>query len=916
VTLRFRNHRETMIVEKPCAVGPAELERRGGATRRGQPAALPDDLLPLRVLLAFSSRGYERRFVDHYVAFYFRYAQVALGLGLLLVLGDFGVDLLDHPGLQSNFLRLKLCLPVLLVALAYSFAPSARRHWQPVMAGFIVTMAFCLFWILLRIDAEGGSGLRTWVGILNFTFLEFYCFVILGVQFRFALAAGLLILLAFEAAMWAHSGLSARAIAYWSYHVVTLFMLSAGVGWWREYLLRKEFSARTSLVEARACAEDLARLKGDFLATMSHEIRTPMNGVLGMTELLLDSTLSDTQRRHAQTIRSSGEALLTILNDILDLSKMEAGKVELDPVEMDPRDLGEEALQLLALQAQHKELDLAWRTGADVPALIRADPTRLRQILLNLLGNAIKFTDAGAVTLLIEREADDIDAAASGHCMLRFSVSDNGIGISPEARARLFQPFVQADGSTTRRYGGTGLGLVVCKQLTEMMGGAIGVESEPDRGSTFWFTTRVEVLDAGIPAPLADLRGLRVLVVDHGPGRCREMQQQIEAMGGECIVAEEGAAALAILHRARGEGRPVPVALVEATLPGMGGLALLRAVRADTRLRETALVLFCSLAESGHAETSRVVDADRILSRPVRRAELAGALSSLCGRAPRELASAMPVEGVARLRAQVLLVEDNATNRTVAAALLKRLGMTVVQANDGAEGVARVCAATGAQAFDVVLMDCQMPGMDGFEATRRIRSWERELGREPPLPIVALTANAMAGDREVCIAAGMTDYLSKPFTGAQLGAMLSRHLPRQDSVAATAVFDVSVLESLPMVVDGSEPGFVTQVLEEYLRDGNAMLAACRSSLGAGDQPTTLRCIHTLRSSGAQVGALRAAALAGNLETRMRQGHSLDEAGMAAIEDEHRRVQAVIRNHLDTGVVRATIGPMTLTGTGP
>jgi signal transduction histidine kinase/CheY-like chemotaxis protein len=924
----FCRRADIMNVEEPCAVGPAQRERRAGRTHAIESVAPPDDHLPLRVLLAFSSQQYERRFVDHYVAFYFRYVQAALVLGVLLVLGDFGVDFLGLSGVPSNILRLQLCVPVLLIALAYSFLPVAKRHWQPVMSGFIVTMALCTFWILLRIDDEGGVGLRSWVGILNFTFLEFYCFVILGVQFRIALGAGLLILVAFEAAMAAHSGLPARAVAYWSYHVVTLFMLSAGVGWWREYLLRQEFSARTSLIEARASAEDLARLKGDFLATMSHEIRTPMNGVLGMTELLLDSALSDTQRRHAETIRSSGEALLTILNDILDLSKIEAGKVELEPIEMDPRALGEEAVQLLALQAQQKGLDLSWRVAADVPARVRGDPTRLRQILLNLLGNAIKFTDAGEVTLSIEREreSDAVQAVDLGRCLLRFSVRDDGIGVRPEARARLFQPFVQADGSTTRRYGGTGLGLVVCKQLTEMMGGSIGVESEPDCGSTFWFTTRTAVVEAGPPAPLANLDGKRVLVVDHRRSRSLDTREQVEAMGGECIVAPDGTRALAELRDAVDEGRPFAVALIENQIPAMSGGELVRAVRDDARLRDTACVLLCSLAEVGRAEEASSTDADRILSRPVRRAELAATLGVLCGDASIEVVRVPSARIATRLQGRVLLVEDNAINRTVATALLARLGVEVITASNGDEGVKRACAASGDVAFDVVLMDCQMPGMDGFEASRRIRAWERKIGCSRPLPIVALTANAMAGDREICLAAGMTDYLTKPFTGAQLGATLSRllltkeppcetsasaHVVANDSLRdpsgdVAAVFDSSVLASLPMVADGSEPGFATEVLEEFLVHGGLTVDLCRSALAAGELSTTLRSVHTLKSSAAQVGALRIARLAGVLETRLRGGEPLDEATMTTVEDEHRRACTAIRSHLDAGAAAAAL----------
>ncbi len=425
---------------------------------------------------------HERRFVEHYVAFYFRYAQVSLVLGLFLVLGDFLVDYFAHAGISANFLRLELCMPVLCAGLAYSFTPAARNHWQFAMAGFIVVMAFAMFWILLLIDGAGGTGLKTWVGILNFTFLEFYCFVILGVQFRYALASGVLILLAFEAAMCAHAGWSGGDVAYWSYHVITLFMLAAGVGWWREYLLRREFSARTALDEARESAERLARLKGDFLATMSHEIRTPMNGVLGMNELLIDSELLPQQRAWAEGVQASGRHLLGVINDILDFSKVESGKIELEAVDFALLEVVEESVSMFAQPAESKGLELAAQFGPQAEQLVvRGDPFRLRQIIANLISNAIKFTAAGEVIVRVTVVSQSETEVALSVC-----VQDTGVGIAPGAQSRIFEDFSQADGSTTRAYGGTGLGLAICKRLIHLMGGVIRVESTPGEGSKFY----------------------------------------------------------------------------------------------------------------------------------------------------------------------------------------------------------------------------------------------------------------------------------------------------------------------------------------------------------------------------------------------------------------------------------------------
>jgi len=594
--------------------------------------------LPLRLLLAFTPAAFERRFVAHYVATYLRYAQVSLVLGMVLVFGDFAVDWFAHPGLPANLLRVQVGIPLLGLGLVYAFLPVARRHWQPVMAAFITTVAVCLFYILLRIDAEGGAGIRSWVGILNFTFLEFYCFVILGVQFRYALVSGLVILASFEFAVWGGSGFTPHEAAYWSYHVVTVFTLVVGIGWWREYLLRQEFAARVSLDEARAAAERLARTKSEFLAIMSHEIRTPMNGVLGMTELLIDSTLDDTQRRRAETIRDSGQALLTVLNDILDFSKIEAGRVELRHADVDLRELAADAVRLFTLEAQRKGVEIEGRVAPEVPDRVRADPMRLRQILLNLLGNAVKFTDAGQVRLSIEPDG-------AGASALRFSVCDSGIGIAAEAQARLFQPFSQADASTTRRYGGTGLGLAICRQLVELMGGRIGVDSSSGRGACFWFTLDVAVGAVEEAPPAAPI--------------------EIDEFG---------------------------------QFPGL----------------------------------------------------------------------------------RVLLAEDNLVNQEIAHSMLESMACTVITASHGRDAL----ACWHADRFDLVLMDCQMPELDGFDVTRAIRAAEAGSGRR--VPIVAVTANVMSEDRERCAAAGMDDYLAKPFSRRELSVVVARGLRRAQAAVATA----------------------------------------------------------------------------------------------------------------------------------
>jgi signal transduction histidine kinase/CheY-like chemotaxis protein/HPt (histidine-containing phosphotransfer) domain-containing protein len=888
---------------------PAELT--SGAERGPPSDANP---LPLRMLLRFPGARVERHFVDHYIAFYFRYAQASLVLGLLLVIGDYLVDHFAHPGGQANLLRLTIGVPVVAAALAYSALPTARRHWQPVMAGFIVALAVCLFEVLLRIDGEGGAGLKTWVGVLNFTFLEFYCFVILGVQFRYALASGLLILCAFEYAMWAHPGLSAGQVAYWSYHVVTLFILAAGIGWWREFLLRKEFSARTSLDEARDVAEQLARIKGDFLATMSHEIRTPLNGVLGMNELLIDSDLAPQQRAWAEGVQASGRHLLNVINDILDFSKVDSGRMQLESVDFTVVDVVEEAVLMFAQPAQSKGLELAAHVDASAEQLaLRGDPFRLRQVLANLVSNAIKFTREGEVIVRASvTDQTEHDVA------LHLCVQDTGIGVAPQAQARIFEHFAQADGSTTRNYGGTGLGLAICWRLLELMGGSVRLESRPGEGSKFHVDLRLPKSAAASPAAAAGaaLAGVRVLVVDDNRSARGILQQQLQGWAMSVACAADGDEALLRIEEASREGRPFQLALLDLHLPRMDGLQLARAIRELPLAPPVKLILLSSAYAGAEPHTRQALGMPDCVDKPVRRAELLRTITrTLDPSAPGRAGATMSRVGITNaLRGHVLLVEDNAINQRVAMTMMNKFGLSVSLADDGHEAVEMVRD----QTFDLVLMDCQMPVMDGLEATRRIRAWEATRAPAgPALPIVALTANAIAEDREACAAAGMTGYLSKPITGASLFDALAQHLRAPDPAMAVGdpaaaltpasarptpapgrpIFDASVLAELPMVADGTDPDFALSVLEQFLELSAQTMARCRDAMAAADGEAMVFEVHTLKSSSAQVGALTLAACAGKLEDRLRAGRLPAQEDWARLQDGHQRAMQAIRAHL-------------------
>jgi PAS domain S-box-containing protein len=672
--------------------------------------------------------------------------------------------------------------------------------------------------------------------------------------------------------MWRSDGTSFPA-EYWSYPIEREGQIVGAVVTLIDITTRR--AAQQAMLAAKEAAESANRAKSEFLANMSHEIRTPMNGIIGMTELALDTPLNQEQKEYLQLVRSSADSLLRVVNDVLDFSKIEAGRLDLDQTDIDLPELINQTLKTLAVRAHKKGLELSSRIAPDVPQMLSGDPDRVRQIVVNLVGNAIKFTDKGSILVEVGRESGSPEADPF---RLHFMVRDTGIGIPLEKQQTIFEAFSQADGSTTRQYGGTGLGLTITRRLVEMMGGKVWVESRPGEGSTFHFTLKLappEKTGSGRNLPRTEIESLHVLIVDDNETNRMILDEMVKNWRMVPTLADGGEAALMAMRWARDKGNSFPLVVLDGHMPGMDGFEVARRIKADPSLAGATIMMLTSDRQVGDAARCRQLGIKVYLVKPIGQSDLLDGILNALG--TQILDSTLPIPsdkaGKTMRPLRVLLAEDNPVNARLAIARLHKWGHEVVHATNGREAL-DFLEASGFKSFDAVLMDVQMPEMDGMEATAAIRARERVLGSH--LPIIGVTAHAMKGDRERCLEGGMDGYVSKPVRMDLLFSELLRLVPGASplgtephpapTVAVANGDPGSALDRSALLdrVEG-DMELLGEIIGLFKEDSVRQIAAIRDAIDKKQPDLLRRAAHTLKGTCGNLGAPEAAATALELE---------------------------------------------------